>query len=204
MEYTSNDTPYPRGEICFKGPSVFEGYFKNEEKTKEALHDGWLWSGDVGVVLPNGSIKIIDRAKNIFKLAQGEYIAPEKLENVYMQSPYIQQIFVHGDSLESYLIAVIVPDFEEVAKWNSQQENKLPFETPQEICKSKEVTQLIVASMEQLAVANKFNGLEKIKKVYLHPEVMTIEQDLLTPSMKLKRGVAAKVFRDQIKQLYGH
>lgn len=121
MEYTSQDTPYPRGEICFKGPSVFEGYFKNEEKTNEALHNGWLWSGDVGVILPNGSIKIIDRAKNIFKLAQGEYIAPEKLENVYIQSPYIQQIFVHGDSLESYLVAIIVPDFHEIKKWNSQQ-----------------------------------------------------------------------------------
>lgn len=119
MEYTSNDTPYPRGEICFRGPSIFQGYYKNDEKTKEAIHDGWLWSGDVGVVLPNGSIKIIDRAKNIFKLAQGEYIAPEKLENVYIQSPYIQQIFVHGDSLESFLVAIVVPDFDEVRKWNS-------------------------------------------------------------------------------------
>ena len=82
----------------------------NPEKNREALVDGWLMSGDVGIVMPNGSVKIIDRAKNIFKLAQGEYIAPEKLENVYVQSPYIQQIHVHGDSLQSYLVAIVVPD----------------------------------------------------------------------------------------------
>lgn len=111
MNYLSTNDP-PKGEICFWGPSIMKGYFKNEEKTAEALPDGeWLRSGDVGVVHPNGSIQIVDRAKNIFKLSQGEYIAPEKLENVYVQSEYILQAWVHGDSLHDYvcLFAVLDP-----------------------------------------------------------------------------------------------
>ncbi len=79
---------------------MFKGYFKNPEKTKEAFDDeGWICSGDVVKVNPNGSITIFDRAKNIFKLCQGEYIAPEKLENIFVQCPSILQIFVYGDSL---------------------------------------------------------------------------------------------------------
>lgn len=84
LGYFTTDEP-PRGELQYYGTSMFEGYFKNPEKTKEAFdEDGWICSGDVARVNPNGSITIFDRAKNIFKLCQGEYIAPEKLENIYV------------------------------------------------------------------------------------------------------------------------
>lgn len=114
---TKNDVVYPRGEICFKGDSIFAGYFKEPEKTAEALdNDGWLHTGDIAEMQPNGSLRIIDRKKNIFKLSQGEYIAAEKLELLFAKHPYIAQMFVYGDSLQSYLIAIIVVDQDEVVK----------------------------------------------------------------------------------------
>ena len=94
-----------------KGPSMFNGYFKRPDKTAEC-HDeeGWFHTGDVALVYPNGSIRIIDRSKNIFKLSQGEYIAPEKIENIFVLSHFVGQSFVYGDSLKNNVVAVVVPD----------------------------------------------------------------------------------------------
>jgi long-chain acyl-CoA synthetase len=90
MQYFSTDKPYPRGELCMKGSTVFSGYYKRPDKTAEAFDaQGWFKTGDVALVYPNGSVKIIDRSKNIFKLSQGEYIAPEKLENIFGLSPLV-------------------------------------------------------------------------------------------------------------------
>ena len=125
MNYYNTDKPYPRGEICFWGPSVMNGYYKNPEKTKEAMHGEWVRSGDVGMILDTGAIKIFDRAKNIFKLSQGEYLAPEKLENVYIQSSWVAQIWIHGDSLHDWVLAIIVLDPDRINKYTSDTGKKI-------------------------------------------------------------------------------
>ena len=118
MSYMSTDKPYPRGEICMKGPSIFQGYYKREDKTAECFDaDGWFLTGDVAQVYPNGSIKIIDRSKNIFKLSQGEYIAPEKIEQIYGLSQAVAQCFVYGDSFQNACVAVVIPEEEWAMKW---------------------------------------------------------------------------------------
>ena len=112
MEYDTATQP-PQGEVCIRGPNVFHGYFKDPQATREAFDDdGWLRSGDIGEWLPNGAMRIIDRRKNIFKLSQGEYVAPEKIENMYTGG-LVSQIFVYGDSLQSHLVSVVVPDMQQ-------------------------------------------------------------------------------------------
>ena len=113
--WKGEQVPMPRGEILMRGPANGR-YFKNPQKTAETFIDGWLHTGDVGTFLPGGRIKIIDRKSNFFKLQQGEYIAPEKLENIYTMSPYVVQIFIYGDGFRSYLVAIVVLDPEYMKK----------------------------------------------------------------------------------------
>lgn len=121
-----------------KGPSVTKGYYKDPEKTRELFdEDGFLHTGDIGQILPNGTLKVIDRKKNILKLAQGEYVAPEKIENVYARSNYVQQVYVDGDSMESFLIAIIVPEPGPLKALYQEKYGK--DEELEKICKDKEV-----------------------------------------------------------------
>lgn len=208
MNYMSSGTaedPTPKGEVMFWGPSIMEGYFKNPEKTAESFHNGWLLSGDVGLVYPNGALKIIDRAKNIFKLSQGEYIAPEKLENVYVKSSWVAQVWIHGDSLQNNVIAFVVPEIapckvyaaEKGITYNEKEEGGLAT-----LFKDQGLKQAVLDDMCALAVGAKFNSLEKPCQLYLLEEPFTIENDFLTPTMKMKRNIAKAKLADKITELY--
>ncbi|XP_014694992.2 long-chain-fatty-acid--CoA ligase 1 isoform X5 [Equus asinus] len=188
------------GEICVKGSNVFQGYLKDPEKTAEVLDkDGWLHTGDIGKWLPNGTLKIIDRKKHIFKLAQGEYIAPEKIENIYLRSEPVAQVFVHGESLQAFLIAIVVPDAETVGHWARKKGFEGSFE---ELCRNKDVKKAILEDMVRLGKEAGLKAFEQVKGIALHPELFSIENGLLTPTMKAKRPELRNYFRPQIDELY--
>eukprot|EP00923_Selenidium_pygospionis_P031859 GHVN01056304.1.p1 GENE.GHVN01056304.1~~GHVN01056304.1.p1 ORF type:complete len:686 (+),score=98.62 GHVN01056304.1:273-2330(+) len=197
MQYLVSDNP-PRGELCLKGSNIFDGYFRNPEETKGAKDaDGWLHTGDICQVTPNGAIRIIDRKKNIFKLLQGEYVAPEKIEGVYNQAPLIAQSFVFGYSTKACLIAIIVPDEAAVKKWSP----KLDYQTAC-VKQDKALKEAIQKEMEEAAKACSLKGFEKVKDIRLHNEVFSVENDLMTPTFKIKRKPAELRFKKQIDEMY--
>ncbi|NXK26098.1 ACSL5 ligase, partial [Arenaria interpres] len=197
MNYFSSNN---EGEVCIKGPNVFKGYLKDPEKTAEAIDkDGWLHTGDIGKWLPNGTLKIIDRKKNIFKLAQGEYIAPEKIENVYIRSAPVAQVFVHGESLRSFLIGIVVPDPETLPEFAAKLGIKGSYE---DMCKNPAVKKAILEDMVRLGKEAGLKSFEQVKDLYVHTEMFSVENGLLTPTLKAKRPELVKVFQNQIEALY--
>uniref|UniRef100_A0A8C9WIK4 Arachidonate--CoA ligase n=1 Tax=Scleropages formosus TaxID=113540 RepID=A0A8C9WIK4_SCLFO len=189
------------GEVCVKGPNVFKGYLKDPEKTAEALDpDGWLHTGDIGKWLPNGTLKIIDRKKHIFKLAQGEYISPEKIENIYIRSEPIAQLYVHGDSLQSCLVGIVVPDAEVLPAWAKKRGFEGCFG---DLCKNV-LKKAIMDDMVQLGKASGLHSFEQVKEIYLHSEMFSIANGLLTPTLKAKRPELKEFFKEKIEELYSN
>ncbi|XP_040928631.1 long-chain-fatty-acid--CoA ligase 1-like isoform X2 [Betta splendens] len=189
------------GEVCVKGSNVFQGYLKDPEKTAEAIDaNGWLHTGDIGKWLPTGTLKIVDRKKHIFKLAQGEYIAPEKVEGVYLRSDAVAQVFVHGDSLQAYLVAIVVPDPDFLSGWTKR---TLGLQgSYQDLCARADVKAAIMADMLRLGKEGGLKSFEQVKAIYINTELFSIENGLLTPTMKAKRNEIQQRFRPQIDELY--
>uniref|UniRef100_A0A8D0A4M9 Arachidonate--CoA ligase n=1 Tax=Sander lucioperca TaxID=283035 RepID=A0A8D0A4M9_SANLU len=188
------------GEVCVKGPNVFKGYLKDPEKTAEAIdQDGWLHTGDIGKWLPNGTLKITDRKKHIFKLAQGEYIAPEKIECVYSLSDPVAQIFVHGDSLQACLVGIVVPDPDFLPIWIKKKGIEGSYS---ELCKNKDVKNAILEDLLRLGKEAGLKSFEQVREIALHPELFSVHNGLLTPTLKAKRAELRSYFREQIDELY--
>ncbi|PRQ42191.1 putative long-chain-fatty-acid--CoA ligase [Rosa chinensis] len=201
MNYTSEDQPYPRGEICVRGPIVFQGYYKDENQTKEVIDvEGWLHTGDIGLWLPGGRLKIIDRKKNIFKLAQGEYIAPEKIENVYAKCQFVAQCFVYGDSFKSCLVAIVAVDPNVLKEWAASEGIK--YEDLRQLCNNPRVRSAVLADMDAIGKEAQLRGFEFAKAVTLVPEPFTVDNGLLTPTFKIKRPQAKAHFAEAISNMY--
>ncbi|KAH7470576.1 hypothetical protein PRIC1_001538 [Phytophthora ramorum] len=203
MGYTSLDKPRPRGEILVKGPQMFTEYYENPEMTHESFDErGWFHTGDIGCWNADGTLSIIDRKKNIFKLAQGEYVAAEKIENAYAKSKYIAQLFVYGDSLQSCLVGVVVPDPEVTKTW--AQEHGLSGEdaSKNKVLQNAEYQKEVRADMERVAKEARLRGFERVRNVHFHPTPFSSDDDLITPTFKLKRPQLKRYFQPQIDELY--
>jgi len=185
------------GEILMKGPGVFTGYFRDEEATRQAKRDGWLYSGDIGEFDEKGNLKITDRKKEILITASGKNIAPSEIENRLKFSPFIKEAIIIGDR-RPYLTALIQIDFDNVADWAQRQE--IPFTTFKSLSRDPEVYKLIRGEVDK---ANKeMSRIESIKKFVLLEKELDRDDDELTATMKVRREMIEKKYGGIIESLY--
>ena len=188
------------GEILCKGPNVMLGYFKDPEKTAEALQDGYFHTGDIGEIDSEGFLKITDRKKEMFKTSGGKYIAPQIIENAMKQSRFIEQIMVIGDG-EKMPGAFIQPNFEFVKEWAKIHKITLGT-TDAAISANADVIKRINEEVE--SINEKFGNWEKIKRFELTPDVWSIDGGQLTPTLKLKRKIIKEIYKDLYAKIYDH
>ncbi|HEV7399393.1 MAG TPA: AMP-dependent synthetase/ligase [Solirubrobacterales bacterium] len=184
------------GEILVKGPNVFQGYYKNEEATRETIVDGWLHTGDIGEIDADGFIKITGRKKDIIITAGGKNITPANLENEIKQHPLVSQCVVVGDR-KPYLVALVTLDPEDAVAY--AKEHGLP-EDPAQLATNAEVQKAIEAHVE--TINQKFARVEQVKKVAILPRDLSQETGELTPTLKVKRAVVASKHEQEIEKLY--
>jgi long-chain acyl-CoA synthetase len=179
------------GEILCKGPNVMQGYYKDPEKTAETIKDGYLHTGDIGVIDADGFLKITDRKKELFKTSGGKYIAPQLIENQMKQSLFIEQIMVIGEG-QKMPAALIQPAYEYIESW-AKENNVTLGDTMESICQNET---LIAAIQADITEHNQnFGKWEQIKKFELTPDIWSIDDGHLTPTMKVKRKVVKEKYK---------
>lgn len=186
------------GEILCKGPNIMIGYYKDAEKTNEALQNGFFHTGDIGEIDSEGFLKITDRKKEMFKTSGGKYVAPQILENSFKQSRFIEQIMVIGDG-EKMPAAFVQPAFDFIKEWAKRKGYSIGNNNT-EIANNAQVKQRIEKSINE--INKRFGNWEQVKKIELTPDIWTIESGHLTPTMKLKRKVIVEKYVDLYNKIY--
>ncbi|EFC43457.1 predicted protein, partial [Naegleria gruberi] len=213
LSYFTTDKPYPRGELCVKTNYMFIGYYKNEELTNNALDEnGWLHTNDIVEELGPNQIRIIDRLKNIFKLSQGEFIAPAKIEDALTTSKFIFQAFIYGNVTKSYLVGVIVPNKTVLKQFAIKEgiikpsaDHHLLNEEEKEVLANNElIKKALCEEIEKVAVNCSLLSYEVPKDFIIEFEPFSEKNDLLTSSMKVKRFGCEMKYKEQLETLYEH
>ncbi|HEX9479209.1 MAG TPA: AMP-binding protein [Methylomirabilota bacterium] len=187
----------PEGEILLRGPHVFLGYYRRPEKTAETVVDGWLHTGDVGTIDAEGFVRITDRMKDIIITAGGKNVTPSEIENQLKFSPFISDAVVIGDR-RKFLSCLVMIDHETVAQF--AQERNVPFSNFASLCRAPEVQELIGGEIER--VNRQLARVETVKKFRLIEQLLTPEDEELTPTMKLKRTFVNVKYKDLIDSMY--
>ena len=188
------------GEILMRGPNLMKGYYKDPERTKEAIDDeGWFHTGDIGELGEYNILKITDRKKEIFKLTTGKYVAPQLVENRFKESPLIEQILVVGEG-EKFAAAIISPAFEYLHGWCFK--NKIKFRDNTDLIRNPKVLERYQKEVDKI---NKTLGRhQQIKKFELTCREWTPETGELSPTLKLKRNYLKKLYKIKLDHIYGY
>jgi long-chain acyl-CoA synthetase len=185
------------GEILIKGPNIMKGYWQDEVATKEVIRDGWFYSGDIGVLDSDGYLKITDRKKHIIVTSGGKNIAPQPIENLITDSPYVDQVIVIGEK-RPFLIAVIVPDFAKLNEYAAA--HSIAARTSKELIEHKDILQIYEKLMR--TISRQLATHEKVRKFLLIEEAFSIEKGDMTPTMKLKRKEITQKYALEIDKVY--
>ncbi|WP_298262895.1 long-chain fatty acid--CoA ligase [uncultured Lutibacter sp.] len=184
-------------EILVKGPGVMKGYYKKPEETAKVFKDGWFCTGDAGIIDEKGNLMITDRIKDLMKTSGGKYIAPQKLETALINDSFIEQIAVIGDQ-QKYVTALAVPSFENLKKYAL--EHKITFKDIEDLIANNQIKDMFEKRIEELQ--KEFSRFEKIKKITLLPKEFSIETGEITATLKLKRKVIQKKYKELIEKMY--
>ncbi len=186
------------GEILTRGPHVMLGYYKDPEYTKQVIdEEGWLHTGDIGVMVDKIFLKITDRKKEIFKLSAGKYIAPQVIENMLKESSYIENCMVVGEN-QKFASALIIPNISKLHFWAAK--HKVQYTDNQELISNTEVVKIINREIEK--VNSKLAAHEQVKRVKLIIDEWTPLNDMLSQTLKLKRNKIKAKYADTISEIY--